>query len=244
MRYSVYTLFPALINSWRSEALLGKAIEQGLVELEVFDLRKFAEPPHFKVDDAPYGGGAGMVIRADIAAQAIEEVRASGNPPEEIIMVSPAGEPLTQQLAEELSTKRHLMILCGRYEGFDSRVEQMVTREVSIGDYVLMGGELPALVLMEATSRLLPGVLGKSESFEQDSFSTGLLDHPVYTRPPSFQGMDVPEVLLSGHHAKVAAWRREQALARTLRRRKDLLADAELTEADLRFLESLTSSGS
>lgn len=239
MKYSVYSLFPALIEAWRQDALLGKALQAGLIELDIHDLRKFAQPPHYKVDAPPYGGGAGMVIRVDIAAQAISEAASQPVPPDEVIMVSPAGEPLTQQLAEELSARRHLQILCGRYEGFDSRVEGMVTREVSIGDYVLMGGELPALVLIEATSRLLPGVLGKSESFEQDSFSTGILDHPVYTRPPSFEGAAVPDVLLSGHHAKVEQWRREQALLRTLARRPDLLESAELTEADRKFLASL-----
>lgn len=239
MKYSVYTLFPALIEAWRQDALLGKALQAELVQLDVHDLRKFAEPPHYKVDAPPYGGGAGMVIRVDIAAQAVSEAAGQPVPPDEVIMVSPAGEPLNQKLVEELSTKRHLQILCGRYEGFDSRVEGMVTREISIGDYVLMGGELAALVLIEATSRLLPGVLGKSESFEQDSFSTGLLDHPVYTRPPEFGGEAVPEVLLSGHHAKVRQWRREQALARTFERRPDLLDTAELTEADRKFLASL-----
>ncbi len=243
MRYSVYTLFPALVNAWRSEALLGKALEQGLIDLDVRDLRKFAEPPHYKVDDSPYGGGAGMVIRVDMAAQAIREAAALEPPPDEVIMVSPAGQPLDQPLVEELSRKRHLCILCGRYEGFDSRVESLVTREVSIGDYVLMGGELPALVLIEATSRLLPGVLGKTESFEQDSFATGLLDHPVYTRPPEWEGQAVPEVLLSGHHGKVATWRREQALARTLARRKDLLEKAQLSDADRKFLAGLKKDG-
>ena len=239
MKYSVYTLFPALVESWRNEALLGKALENGLVQLDVHDLRKFAEPPHYKVDDSPYGGGAGMVIRVDMAARAIDELEAMSPPPDEVIMVSPAGQPLDQELVQELSGKQHLAILCGRYEGFDSRVEGMVTREVSIGDYVLMGGELPALVIIEATSRLLPGVLGKTESHEQDSFATGILDHPVYTRPPEFRGMTVPDVLLSGHHGKVAAWRREQALARTFARRRDLLDTAKLNEADRKFLAGL-----
>ena len=240
MKYSVYTLFPGLIEAWKQDALLGKAISSGLVSLDVHDLRRFAEPPHYKVDDTPYGGGAGMVIRADIAAQAIAEATAASPAPDELIMVSPAGEPLTQTLVEELSEKKHLVILCGRYEGFDSRVEGMVTREISIGDYVLMGGELPALVLIEATARLIPNVLGRSESFEQDSFTTGLLDHPVYTRPPEFAGEAVPEVLLSGHHGRVETWRREQALRRTFERRPDLLQTAELTEADRKFLASLT----
>ncbi len=239
MKYSVYTLFPALVNAWRQEAILGKALERGQLELDVQDLRRFAEPPHWKVDDTPYGGGAGMVIRVDIAAAAISELKQQAPPPDEIIMVSPAGQPLDQQLVRELSTKKHIGILCGRYEGFDARTERLVTREVSIGDYVLMGGELPALVLIEATARLLPGVLGQSESFEQDSFSAGLLDYPEYTRPREFAGEAVPDVLLSGHHGNVAQWRRQQALERTFARRKDLLENIELSAADRKFLETL-----
>ncbi len=239
MHYSIYSLFPALVNAWRGEAIIGKALDRGLIGMDVHDLRKFAVPPHYKVDDTPYGGGAGMVIRADIAGMAVAEARQHAVPPDEIIMVTPAGEPFTQKLAEELATRRHLVILCGRYEGFDARVESMVTREISIGDYVLMGGELPALVLLEATARLLPGVLGASESFEQDSFTTGLLDYPEYTRPPVHEGQAVPDVLLSGHHGNVARFRREQALARTLSRRKDLLETAELSEADRKFLAGL-----
>lgn len=236
MRYTVYTLFPQLVNSWRNEALLGKAVERGTISLEARDLRKFASPPHYKVDDSPYGGGAGMVISVEIAARALAEAAAQPEPPDEVILVSPAGEPFTQELAEELSSRQHLCILSGRYEGFDARVEQLVTREVSIGDYVLMGGELAALVLIEATARLLPGVLGDPDSHQQDSFSSGLLDYPEYTRPLEFAGMAVPEVLLSGHHANVARWRREQALLRTLQRRPDLLADAELSAADREIL--------
>lgn len=242
MKYTVYTLFPQLINSWQHEALLGKAVQAGHISVDVQDLRKFASPPHYKVDDSPYGGGAGMVIRVDIAAQALAEAAALPEPPDEVILVSPAGEPFTQALAEELSVKQHLCILSGRYEGFDARVEQLVTREVSLGDYVLMGGELAALVLIEATARLLPGVLGDPDSHEQDSFSSGLLDYPEYTRPLAFEGMTVPEVLLSGHHARVAAWRREQALLRTLQRRPDLLETLDLTAADRKFLASIASS--
>jgi tRNA (guanine37-N1)-methyltransferase len=239
MKYTVYTLFPQLIDSWQHEALLGKAVQAGHISIDVQDLRKFASPPHYKVDDSPYGGGAGMVIRVDIAAQALAEAAALPEPPDEVILVSPAGEPLTQALAEQLSTKRHLCILSGRYEGFDARVEQLVTREVSLGDYVLMGGELAALVLIEATARLLPGVLGDPDSHQQDSFSSGLLDYPEYTRPLVFQGMAVPEVLLSGHHGRVAAWRREQALLRTLQRRPDLLEALDLSAADRKLLAEL-----
>jgi tRNA (guanine37-N1)-methyltransferase len=239
MRYTVYTLFPQLLAPWRDEALLGRAVRAGLLDLTVRDLRAFSFDRHNKVDDTPYGGGAGMIIRVDVAARAIAEARADDPPPDEVILLSPAGEPLTQELAAELSAKAHLCLLCGRYEGFDARVERLVDREVSIGDYVLMGGELAALALIESTARLVPGVLGDEESHRQDSFATGLLDYPEYTRPAVFDGMEVPEVLLSGHHGKVAAWRRREALRRTLERRPELLAGAPLSEGDRALLDEL-----
>ena len=167
------------------------------------------------------GGGAGMVIRVDVAARAIEAVRRDA-PPDEIILLSPAGEPFTQKMAEDLAVKAHLCLLSGRYEGFDARVEALVTKEVSIGDYVLMGGEIAALALIEATARLVPGVLGDAQSHEQDSFSTGLLDYPEYTRPAEYEDVGIPEVLTSGHHANVERWRRERALERTLARETGL----------------------
>lgn len=241
LTYTVYTLFPQLVAPWGGEALLGRAIGAGRLALRVRDLRDFANDKHNKVDDTPYGGGAGMVIRVDVAARALAEAQAQDPPPDEVILLSPAGQPLTQPLAEELATRRHLCLLCGRYEGFDARVERLVTREVSIGDFVLMGGEIAALALIEATARLVPGVLGDAESFEQDSFTTGLLDYPEYTRPPIWEGQGVPEVLLSGHHGRVAAWRRREALRRTLRRRPDLLESAPLTDADRAVLAELRS---
>ena len=237
MKYTLYTLFPHLLRPWTEEGLLGRAETQGLIQFDLRDLREHATGKHRSVDDTPYGGGAGMVIRVDIAAKAIREAQASTPPPDEIILLSPAGEPFTQRLAETLATKAHLCLLCGRYEGFDARVEGLVTREVSIGDYVLMGGEVAALALVEATARLLPGVLGDAESHAQDSFTTGLLDYPEYTRPAEFEGEGVPEVLLSGHHANIAAWRREQALKRTLARRPELLETAPLTGAERASLE-------
>jgi tRNA (guanine37-N1)-methyltransferase len=240
MNYTVYTLFPNLITPWLSEALLAKAIERSLIEVDVRDLRKHAGNKHNRVDDAPYGGGAGMVIRVDVAAKAIAEVR-SENPPDEIILLSPAGETFTQKIAEELAVKKHLLILCGRYEGFDARVENLVTRELSIGDYVLMGGEIAALTIIEATARLLPGVLGDAESHQQDSFTTGLLDYPEYTRPLEFNGSKVPDILLSGHHANVEVWRRREALRRTLERRPELLEGLELSEEDEKLLEEVKS---
>jgi tRNA (guanine37-N1)-methyltransferase len=234
MRFTIETLFPELVIPWTREALLGRASQRGLVDVRVNDLRRFAGTPTNRVDDAPYGGGAGMVIRVDVAAAAIDEARSATPPPDEVVLLSPAGEPLTQRLVERFSTYRHVALLCGRYEGFDARTERLVDREVSVGDFVLMGGELPALCLLEATVRLLPGALGDEESHRQDSFTTGLLDYPEYTRPLGFRGDEVPEVLRSGHHARVAAWRRAQALARTAARRPDLLARADLTDEERR----------
>lgn len=239
MKYTVLSLFPQLLKPWAEEGLLGRAVKQGLISFALRDLRAYSTDRHRSVDDAPYGGGAGMIIRVDIAAKAIAEAKADTPEPAEVILLTPAGEPLTQQIAAELASKQHLVLLCGRYEGFDARLERYVSREISLGDYVLMGGEVAALALIEATARLLPGVLGDAESHAQDSFSTGLLDYPEYTRPPVFEGASVPEVLLSGHHAQIAAWRQEQALRRTLARRPDLLAHAPLSEAQRRLLAKL-----
>ena len=239
MKYTVYTLFPQLVLPWTQEALLGRALAAGLVGIDVRDLRDHAQNKHNRVDDTPYGGGAGMVIRVDVVARALAEVRATRSPPDEIILLSPAGEPLTQGLVETLAEKKHLCLLAGRYEGFDARTEQLVTREVSVGDFVLMGGEVAALALIEATARLVPGVLGDAASYQQDSFTTRILDYPEYTRPAEFAGVGVPEVLLSGHHANVEAWRRRQALRRTLARRPDLLVAASLSARDTAFLQDL-----
>ncbi len=232
MRFTIYTLFASLIEPYLQEALLGKAIRNGRLSVELRDLRRFAGNRTNRVDDAPYGGGAGMVMRVDVAAKAVAELREDSPPPDETILLTPAGEPLTQDLVEHFASLQHVAIISGRYEGFDARVEELVTRQVSIGDYVLMGGELPALVLLEATARLLPGVLGDAESHRQESFSSGLLDYPEYTRPPYFDGLVVPDVLLSGHHEKVASWRRREALRRTFERRPELLESAPLTDEE------------
>lgn len=239
MRITVYTLFPALVEAWRDEALVGRAVARGLLQLEARDLRRFAGNRTGRVDDAPYGGGAGMVIRVDVAAAAIAEARGDDPPPDEVVLLTPAGAPLTQRTVEALAARRHVMLLAGRYEGFDARTEGLVDRELSIGDFVLMGGELAALCVVEATARLLPGVLGDADSHRQDSFATGLLDYPEYTRPLEYRGSGVPEVLRSGHHAEIAAWRRREALRRTLERRPDLLAQADLDDADRRWLAQL-----
>lgn len=235
MRYTVLTLFPGLIQPWLEESLLKKARERGLIQVEVVDLRAFGLGRHRTVDDTPYGGGAGMVIRPDVAVAALETVL----PADEVILLSPAGEPFTQGLAEELSQKAHLVLLSGRYEGVDARVEAFVTRTLSIGDYVLMGGEVAALAVLEATARLIPGVIGDPESHRQDSFVRGLLDYPQYTRPPVFRGLGVPEVLLSGHHQEVALWRRKEALRRTLLLRPELLREARLGALEARWLAEL-----
>jgi len=237
LRYTVLTLFPRLIEPWSEEALLAKAVQRGLIEINVRDIRDYAPGKHRQVDDYPYGGGAGMVLRPDVVVAAIEDQL----PADEVILLSPAGEPLRQPLVEELAAKEHLVLVSGRYEGIDARVERFVTREVSIGDFVLMGGEVAALAVIEATARLLPGVLGDPESHRLDSFSWGLLDYPQYTRPPVFRGLKVPEVLTSGHHGKVAEWRRREALKRTLEHRPDLLEEAALSEDDERFLAELRS---
>ncbi|MDX2004391.1 MAG: tRNA (guanosine(37)-N1)-methyltransferase TrmD [Meiothermus sp.] len=240
MKYTILTLFPGLVRPWLEEALIQKAIEKGLIEVEVRDIRDYANNKHNIVDETPYGGGAGMVMKVDVVVRAIE---AAGEA-DEVILLTPAGRPFNQRTAEELAAlssdqgRKHLVLVCGRYEGIDARVEQFVTREVSIGDYVLMGGELGALVLLEATSRLIPGVIKEAESHQQDSFSTGLLDYPHYTRPASFRGLEVPEILISGHHAKINEWRRRQALSRTKARRPDLLNGTELTPKDLAWLDA------
>ena len=241
MKYTVLTLFPDLLRPWTEEALLGRAVKNGHLSFDLRNLRDYADNKHRNVDDTPYGGGAGMVVRVDIAAQALEAVKRAAPPPDEVILLSPAGEPFTQKMAEAFAAKSHLCLLSGRYEGFDARVEPLVTKEVSVGDYVLMGGEIAALALIEATARLVPGVLGDAQSHEQDSFSTGLLDYPEYTRPAEHRGVGIPEVLTSGHHANIERWRRERALARTLARRPDLLEHANLSDRDRAFLQALQS---
>lgn len=237
MRYSILTLFPDLVLPWTREAILGKAIESGLISVDVRDIRDFSTDKHRTVDDAPYGGGAGMVMRVDVVVNAIE----STLPADEVILLSPSGALFNQKLAAELSTKKHLVLVSGRYEGIDARVEKYVTREVSLGDYVLMGGELGALAVLEATARLIPGVIGDPESHQRDSFTSGLLDYPHFTRPPEFRGQGVPEVLISGHHAKIAEWRRREALKRTWKQRPELLAAAELSPQDQRWLDEFDS---
>jgi tRNA (guanine37-N1)-methyltransferase len=239
LRLDVVTLFPELFELPLRTSVIGRALERGLVEVAVHDLRERGLGRHRSVDDYPYGGGAGMVLRPEPLYAAVEPLRAAGA---QVVLLDPAGERLTDALARQLAGSGHLALVCGRYEGLDERARQLADREVSIGDYVLTGGELPALVLIDAVVRLVPGVI-EAESSASDSFATGLLEHPHYTRPESFQGMDVPPVLLSGHHAEVDRWRRREALRRTLARRPDLLESAELSDEDRRILDELRGDG-
>jgi len=218
----VFTIFPEIVSGPLRESLLGKAIEQGIVDVRVHDIRDHATDRHRQVDDEAYGGGPGMVMKPEPVFAAVESL---GPGPKRVVLLSPAGRRLDQTLVRELAREPWLVLICGRYEGVDERVVRgLPAEEVSIGDYVLSGGELPALVVVEAVTRLVPGVIGRTESHERDSFGPeGLLDHPHYTRPPEFRGMRVPEVLLSGDHAAVERWRREAALDKTRRNRPDLL---------------------
>ncbi|MDO8107329.1 tRNA (guanosine(37)-N1)-methyltransferase TrmD [Isoptericola sp. b441] len=245
MRVDVVTIFPEYLAPL-GLSLVGRAREQGLLDVAVHDLRDWTSDRHRTVDDAPMGGGAGMVMRPDVWGRALDDLLTDGS---ELVMPTPSGEVFTQRTAERLAGVDHLVIACGRYEGIDARVaEHYRTRgvrvsELSIGDYVLGGGEVAALVVVEAVARLQPGVLGNPESLVEESHgSAGLLEYPVYTRPPSWRGLDVPEVLLSGHHARIARWRRDMALERTARRRPDLVAGLEpdaLDAADRAVLSSV-----
>ena len=235
MRIDVVTLFPELIELPLRISIVGRAVESGLLDFGVHDLRKHGLGRHRSVDDYPYGGGAGMVMRPEPLFEAVEPLRDAGA---HVILLDPAGERLTDGLARTLAGLPHLALVCGRYEGIDERVRTLTHREISIGDYVLTGGELPALVLIDAVARLVPGVIAQA-SHEGDSFASGLLEHPQYTRPEVFRDLPVPPVLLSGHHGAVERWRREEALRRTHQRRPDLLETAELDAEDRAFLETL-----
>lgn len=221
MEIDILTLFPGMFQGPFGESMLKRGVEKGLLGIRVHDLREFGLGRHKMVDDYPYGGGAGMVMKPEPLAEAIESLRRPGST---VLLTSPRGRPFTQAMAETLAGRERLLVLCGHYEGVDERViEQFVDMEVSIGDYVLTGGEIPAMVICDAVSRLVPGVLGDDESAGDESFAGGLLEYPHYTRPPEYRGWKVPEVLLSGNHPKVAQWRREKRLLITLRRRPDLL---------------------
>jgi tRNA (guanine37-N1)-methyltransferase len=235
MRIDVVTLFPELFEAPLATSIIGRAVEREIVEFAIHDLREHGLGRHRSVDDYPYGGGAGMVMRPEPIFAAIEPLRERGAT---VILLDPAGERLSDRLARELAAEPRLALLCGRYEGIDERARGLADREVSIGDYVLTGGELPALVLIDAVVRLVPGVI-EAASHEGDSFADGLLEYPQYTRPETFRGASIPSVLTSGHHAEVERWRRREALRRTLERRPDLLASAPLDDADRAILDEL-----
>ncbi len=235
MRIDVVTLFPELVHGPLGTSIVGRAVEARLVEFGVHDLRVHGIGRHRSVDDYPYGGGAGMVMRPEPLFATVEPLRDRGA---HVVLMDPAGSPLNDRLARQLAQLPHLALICGRYEGIDERVRTLVDREVSIGDYVVTGGELPALVLIDAVVRLVPGVIAEA-SHKGDSFASGLLEYPQYTRPETFRDHAVPPVLLSGHHGEVDRWRRHQSLRRTLLRRPDLLEAANLTDDDRDHLDRL-----
>jgi tRNA (guanine37-N1)-methyltransferase len=240
MTFDIVTIFPAMVEGPLKEGVLGRAASRGIIEFLVHDLRTFTEDRHHVVDDVAYGGGPGMVMKPEPFFRAVESITAAHGAPETVILTTPDGRRFDHATAERLSRRRHIVILCGRYEGVDDRVRQhLATEEISVGDYVLTGGELPALVIADAVARLVPGVVGDEESIARDTFAGGLLDYPQYTRPAAFRGMDVPPVLLSGHHAEIERWRRRESLRRTLLTRPELLERADLTDDDRRVLNEL-----
>jgi tRNA (guanine37-N1)-methyltransferase len=241
MKFDLLTLFPNMFSSPLQESILGKAVEKGLIQIQTINIRDFTVDKHQVVDDAPYGGGQGMVMKVEPISRAIESVK-SQYPSAWTIYLTPQGKPFDQDSARRLSTQPHLVLLCGRYEGVDERAREFIDEEISIGDYVLTGGELAAMVLIDAVSRFVPGVLGSDRSAKEDSFFNSLLEYPQYTRPVEFRGRRVPEVLLSGNHSAISLWRRREAIKRTSLRRPDLLAKANLTGEDRRLLEELLQS--
>ena len=237
MQIDIITIFPDMFQGPLDASIVRRARESGVAEIAVHDLRDSTHDRHRSVDDAPYGGGAGMVMRPEPWFEAVEGLRASG-PVGRVVLLTPQGRQLTQAVAEELAREERLILLCGRYEGVDERVrEHLIDREISIGDYVLSGGEIPAMVVVDSLVRLIPGAVGDTESLEDDSHSSGLIQFPQYTRPSEYRGWPVPPVLLSGNHQEVHLWRRQQSLRRTQRQRPDLLAGAPLSPQERLFLE-------
>jgi tRNA (guanine37-N1)-methyltransferase len=240
VRFDIVTIFPDTIDAGLSEGVVARGIASGVLDVQVHDLRDFTTDRHRSVDDVPYGGGPGMVMKPEPLMKAVAHIEATRGTPAAVVLLSPQGRTFTQAEAVRLAALGHVALLCGRYEGMDERVRELVaTEELSIGDYVLSGGELAALVVVDAVSRLVPGVVGDEQSVAEESFSRGLLDYPHYTRPAEVAGRRVPDVLLSGHHAEVRRWRRKAALARTLERRPELLAEAALDDEDRRLLEEI-----
>lgn len=237
LNFHVITLFPDLLRTYCSVSIIGRGMEQGKLGLTTHNPRDFCEDKYRKVDDTPYGGGAGMVLKPEPFFAAFEAIPRAPESP--VLLLTPQGTPLKQELAQQLATAGDITLICGHYEGFDERIRTLASHEVSIGDYVLTGGELGALVVIDAVGRLIPGVIGKSISLHQESFNDSLLEGPQYTKPAEFRGMEVPEILRSGNHPEVEKWRRQQALKRTFERRPDLLGHAELSKQDRAFLRTL-----
>lgn len=224
MKFIILTLFPEAFESYLSISLLKRALKKKLIKVKIVDIRKYAKDRHKTVDGRPYGGGAGMVLRADVMAKALKAASSRNTKHvSRIILLTPQGKPFNQKLAQKLSTYKILILICGRYEGFDERIRKIADLEISLGDFVLTGGEIPAMAVVDAVARMVPGVVGKQKSVEQESFSDGLLEYPQYTRPENYKGKKVPKVLLSGDHAKIEDWRKKEALRRTKKRRPDLL---------------------
>jgi tRNA (guanine37-N1)-methyltransferase len=239
IRFDVLSIFPEMLISPLSFSLLKKAQEKGLLSINLHDIRNWAEDKHKMTDDAPYGGGCGMVMKVEPVEKALAAVKVSTDD-SLVVLMTPQGETFNQTIAAELAGKKQVIIICGRYEGFDERIrEHLSDREISIGDYILTGGELPALVLIDAVSRLIPGVLGNEESTISESFSSGLLEYPQYTRPAEYKSWKVPDVLVSGNHAEIELWRKNESLQRTYKRRPDLLAKINLSPQEKKNLEKI-----
>jgi len=240
VKFDIVTIFPGMVRAGLTEGVVGRGVERGLLDVQIHDLRDYTTDRHRSVDDVPYGGGPGMVMTPEPWLRAVETIRASRGVPNTVVLLSPQGRRFTQADAVRLSGLGHVALLCGRYEGIDERIRQLVTsEELSIGDYVLSGGELAALVIVDAVGRLVPGVVGDRRSVDEDSFSRGLLDHPHYTPPSEFSGHKVPDVLLSGHHEEVRRWRKKTAIRRTLERRPELLDTAALDDEERAMLDEI-----
>jgi tRNA (guanine37-N1)-methyltransferase len=239
MHFDIFSIFPQLLQPYLEASILQRAIDHNLIDIKIHNIRDWTSDRHHTTDDTPYGGGGGMVMKPDPVFEAVESI--VGKPPKcPVILMTPQGKPFNQQLARQFAGYAQIVIICGRYEGIDERIRtHLATEEISIGDYVLTGGELPALIIVDAVARLLPGVLGDPDGAEDDSHSNGLLEYPHYTRPPEFRGLKVPDVLLSGNHATIARWRRQQSLLRTYLRRPDLFRKIKLSPLDQKLLDEI-----
>lgn len=239
MQFDIITIFPDIFREVFDFGIIRRAVEAGLIEIKLHDLRDHTDDRHRQVDDRPFGGGAGMVMKPEPLFRVVEAIRHNSEE-SAVVLLSPQGRLFSQKLAEEMAALRQITLICGRYEGVDERVvEHLASYEVSIGDYVLSGGEIPAMVIVDAVTRLLPGALGSEESAERESFAEGLLDYPHYTRPAEYRGMKVPDVLLGGHHAQIEKWRRRKAIEKTLRRRPDLIQGGDFTDAERQEFEKI-----